>query len=57
MRCSIGEWRGLSETMRLKRFRIAGRDCSTNMLVNRAGQDIGILGPCKARHRKCERVG
>ena len=47
MRCSIGEWRGLSETMRLKRFRIAGRDCSTNMLVNRAGQDIGIVGPAR----------
>ena len=57
MRCSIGEWRRLSETMRLKRFRIAGRDCSINMLVNRAGQDIGILGPCKTRHRKFERVG
>ena len=47
----------ISETMRLKRFRIAGRDCSTNMLVNRAGQDIGKVGPCKARHRKFERVG
>ena len=54
---SRGEWAVMSETMRLKRFRMARRDCSTNMLVNRAGLDIGILGPCKTRHRKCERVG